>query len=146
MKRYHVPPQLASVTDWPKLALECQYRVKEMAGKCGVTIRQLRSFCKHTLKHKLTTKQWLRQLRLAQAEAWLYDGFSTEAIARNLGYTHASHFCNEFKRERGRPPHVWLALVRKWAGEQVPFIAVELPQLPRERKPFDETKFPWLGL
>lgn len=132
--------------DWPKLALEGQYCVNEIARKCNVTVGQLRSFCKHTLKPRRTTKQWLRRLRLAQAERWLYDGFSTEAVARDLGYWDAAHFCHEFKRERGHSPHAWLAMVRKWEGEQGLFTAVELPKLPPERKPFDETRFPWLGL
>jgi AraC-like DNA-binding protein len=79
-----------------------------------VTVGQLRSFCKHTLEPRRTTKQWLRRLRLAQAEAWLYDGFSTEAVARDLGYWDAAHFCHEFKHERGHAPHLWLAMVRKW--------------------------------
>jgi AraC-like DNA-binding protein len=146
VKAYRAPPQLAAVKDWPKLALYHKYRVGKIAADRHVSLAELRSFCKHTLRNKPTTKQWLRQLRLAQAERQLYNGFSTEAVARELGYKDASHFCNEFKRERGRSPQIWLALVRKWEGQQVPFTAVELPNLPQERKPFDETQFPWLGL
>ena len=120
--------------------------MNEIARKCHATVGQLRSFCKHTLEGT-TTKQWLRRLRLAQAERWLYDGFSTEAVARDLGYWDAAHFCHEFKRERGHTPLAWLAMVRKWEGEQQRLLtAVELPQLPPEREPFDETKFPWLGV
>ncbi len=132
--------------DWPKLALYYKYRVRKIADDCRVSMAELRSFCKHTLKNKPTPKQWLRQLRLAQAERLLCDGFSTQAVARDLGYKDAPHFCHEFKRERGHTPHGWLAMVRKWEDEPVRFTPVELPQLPPERKPFDETKFPWLGM
>jgi hypothetical protein len=77
---------------------------------------------------------------------WLCDGFSTKAVARELGYTDAAHFCHEFKRERGHSPHAWLTLMRKWTDEPVRYTKVELPLLPPEREPFDETRFPWLGL
>ncbi len=130
--------------DWPRLALDCHYRVSEIVEKLNVTVHELRSFCKRTLGG-ITPKQWLRELRLAEARVLLAAGNSTEDVARVLSYTDAAHFSNEFRRVHGMSPQVWRRRNREFNAE-AQARSIRLPALPPPRREFiDESKFPWLG-
>jgi len=144
VRPYRIPPKLAVITHWPELALACRYSVSQIARHCGVTVPQLRSYCRHQVGWKI--KPWLRALRLAEAERALADGQSTAEVAAALGYTDAAHFCGDFKRARRMSPRRWLAWLhwhRTVTGREPVAPPVPLPQA--RVWPCDQD-FDWLGV
>ena len=89
------------------MAEEAGYNAKQLAKRCGVSLRQLeRFFPKATGK---TPQQWLNYLRQQKAFELLTSGQSVKEVSIRLSYKQSSHFSREFKRFHGVPPSELLA-------------------------------------
>jgi AraC-like DNA-binding protein len=87
---------------WERLAVQCDYRVEEMARRCNVSTRQLE---RHFLAvFKTTPKRWLDEVRAHAALQAMARGESVKATATDLKFKHASNFTRFFKRVKGATP------------------------------------------
>jgi AraC-like DNA-binding protein len=108
---------------WEKLALASQFRIRELARICHVSVRTLqRHFQKH---YDLTVSQWLHECRLEHARLQLATAESIKAVAYALGYKCPSHFTRDFKEHFGVPPSLWM--LEKTAARSVAGAADLLP-------------------
>jgi AraC-like DNA-binding protein len=82
-----------------------------MAQRCGLSRDHfIRCFHQST---GISPGAAIRRRRMERAKAMLVeDHGSIEDIARSLGYAGAPSFCAAFRRETGRPPGAWRALMR----------------------------------
>lgn len=112
MRPYCVPPTLASVTNWPRLAFAGHYRVAAVAKSRDVTVPQFRSYCRHIFG--ASPKDYLAGLRDEQACHLLMAGHMARAITRLLDFTDASHFCRDFRQRHRMRPRRWLRLKGRW--------------------------------
>ena len=94
--------RLCQINNWPELAKAAKYRTSDLAGKCGVSTRELQRFilcekgkCPH---------EWLNELRQMQALSLMGSGKSVKEIAFELGYRYPAHFSRDFKHFHGTPP------------------------------------------
>jgi AraC-like DNA-binding protein len=67
-----------------------------MAVLCSVTLRQLERFFK--LQFGRSPTAWMRDLKCRRAAALIASGYSTKAVAGDLGFANSSHFCHEFRK------------------------------------------------
>src|SRR5262245_44018978 len=82
-----------------ELAAVANYRVRKLAGLCGLSIRQLqRDFRRHL---GTTAQAWLNERRLQLARARLLGGEPVKVVALDLGFKHVPNFCEWFKAESG---------------------------------------------
>jgi AraC-like DNA-binding protein len=95
--------RLDRVQDWGALARKANYNSRRLAACCRVSLRQLERYCKASLH--LAPKEWLRAIRLEDAQKLLLEGLSIKEVAAALGYKQVSHFCREFKRNIGCTPN-----------------------------------------
>jgi transcriptional regulator GlxA family with amidase domain len=94
--------KLKHVRDWPALAGEANWSVRELAVLCDVSIRTLETHFENNMG--TTPKAWLCEQRLQKALRILREGFTVKETASELGFMHASQFSREFKRMTGYPP------------------------------------------
>ena len=98
--------RLDRVTDWEKMAPKASYHAGLLATSCGVSDRQL---CRYfLLHHGVTAQAWLDRHRLSLAETMLSEGIKIEAVAKELAFSHASHFYRFFKAHMGATPHEFM--------------------------------------
>jgi transcriptional regulator GlxA family with amidase domain len=93
---------LARVKDWVELARAANYRAEHLAGRCGVSLREMERFFQ--TRTGMTPHEWLNRLRQMQALEFLAGDKSVKATAIELGYIHPAHFSRDFKRFHGLPP------------------------------------------
>ena len=94
--------QLRKISDWQVLAREASFRPADMAAMCSVSLRHLeRHFM---VSFHRTPGEWTRDLRLRLAKDLITQGWSTKAVAEELGFTDSAHLCREFKRMCGNTP------------------------------------------
>ena len=93
---------LFTMQDLEKLANEAEFKPSRMASLCSLSERQLQRLFKGNVC--CTPGQWLRQLQCRLAKDLLCKGYSNKAVAAELKFANASHFCREFKRIWGAPP------------------------------------------
>jgi len=94
--------RLAQVTNWEELAQAAKYRAKNLAGKCGVSLRELQRFLLNRARRR--PHELLNELRQMRALELLAAGKSVKETAIELGYIHPAHFSRDFKQFHGRPP------------------------------------------
>ena len=87
---------------WRNLAFQSQFKGKQLAVLCGVSVRTLQRH--FALKGHTTISVWLRRIRLHEAYLRLKSGSRVKEVAYDLGYRQLSHFSREFKREHGITP------------------------------------------
>lgn len=85
--------------------------IDAMAERCGISRDHfIRCFHQTT---GISPGAAIRRRRIDRAKAMLTeDKGSIEEVARALGYAGAPSFCAAFRRETGRPPGAWRALMR----------------------------------
>jgi transcriptional regulator GlxA family with amidase domain len=99
--------RLLAITDWEAVARRAEFEPARMAGICLASMRQLeRFFADH---HAQTPERWVMQFRLRLAKELLAKGFTTKAVAAELKFADASHFCKAFKRFCGISPQAFAA-------------------------------------
>ena len=89
-------------TSWENLAARANYRPRELAALCNVSLRTLqRHFSQH---YGLTVSKSLRTIRLWEAYRRISEGELVKAVAYDLGYKQLSHFSRAFKELHGICP------------------------------------------
>src|SRR4029077_7787072 len=88
--------RLLRIKDWEELAQQAKFQPGVMASLCPISLRQLERF--FVLKYQMTPNRWTRELRFRLAKQLMAEGWSSKAVAEELGFANASHFCHEFKR------------------------------------------------
>ena len=87
---------------WEHIAKQAQYRPRQMANHCAVSLRTVqRHFRKH---YSLSVTEWLRDVQMEEAKRRLLAGDSVKAVAIALGFKQASHFSHVFKASFGIAP------------------------------------------
>jgi len=94
--------RLTRVSNWEELAEEAGYNPKNLADRCGVSLRQLERFIPQATGK--TPQRWLNDLRQQKACELIASGQSVKEVSIRLGYKQSSHFSREFKRFHGVPP------------------------------------------
>ena len=94
--------RLSTIEDWAGLARKADFNAVQLASLCHVSSRQLERFFQETVH--LTPSQWLRRLQCVLAGELLARGYSTKAVAAELKFANASHFCHVFKKHFGVAP------------------------------------------
>ena len=89
---------------WEGLAVEANYRPRELATLCKVSLRTLqRHFASN---YRLTVSGWMREVRLKQAYERIVKGEQIKAVAYDLGFKQLSHFSRAFKQVHGVCPRM----------------------------------------
>jgi AraC-like DNA-binding protein len=84
------------------LAEQAAYNAKNLAERCGVSLRQLERFFPSAMG--LTPQRWLNALRQQKAFRLIASGQSVKEVSICLGYKQSSHFSRQFKQFHGVPP------------------------------------------
>jgi len=101
--------------DLESLARKANYHPATMADLYPISLRQLdRLFAR---RFRLTPELWCRKLRGTDAIALLSRGYSTKAVAIELGFSNESHLCHEFAKLFGKSPQFFAPKIRKAARD-----------------------------
>jgi len=92
---------------WGELAEAARYRARELAERCGLSLRQLQRRFKS--EKGLTPKQWLQEQRVAAARRMISEGLRPKEIATALKFSDQSHYSKMVRAElpsaaKKRPP------------------------------------------
>src|SRR6266404_1861201 len=96
---------LSNIQNWEKLAQEAAFQPAVMAALCPVSLRQMQRFFAE--RFEKTPREWARELRCRLARQLITQGWSSKAVAADLGFVDASHLCREFKRVYGVSPQTF---------------------------------------
>ena len=102
--RYTVEGKLEGISDCElvSVARASHYRAKELAGRLGITVRQLERF--FLRRFALTPCAWLQRLLAIDAQNLLQRGDPVKEVAAELGFSHARNFSRAFHRIVGISP------------------------------------------
>lgn len=96
---------LIRIRDWESRAEAADYSLHALAGKCGVSVRQVE---RHFKKHfQLTPRRWLRGFRMEQAARLLNEKKSVKIVASDVGYNCPEHFTRAFTGHFGVAPSAY---------------------------------------
>jgi AraC-like DNA-binding protein len=84
---------------------------------CSISLRQLERF--FALRFGKTPGEWSRELKCRRALKLITEGYSNKAVAAELRFAGASHFCHEFKRVYGASPQSFLPGSQNVASRQL---------------------------
>ena len=87
---------LEHIGDWESMIVETRYSSKELAARCGFSVRHLQRFILR--RYRKTLAEFISGIRLQKAYMLLKSGFSIKETAHGLGYKQVSHFCRCFKK------------------------------------------------
>jgi AraC-like DNA-binding protein len=87
---------LDHISDWETMIVETRYSSKDLAARCGFSVRHLQRFIFRRYRKTLT--EFISGIRLQKAYMLLKSGFSIKETALGLGYKQVSHFCRCFKK------------------------------------------------
>jgi AraC-like DNA-binding protein len=94
--------------DWEQLAPLARFDAGELAGLCGISLRQLQRDFQRQLAQ--APQEWLNEQRLKTATRMLLTGQPVKVVAWELGYKQPSHFCRQFKDYHQLTPKQFVAL------------------------------------
>jgi AraC-like DNA-binding protein len=94
--------RLETIADWEPLVIESGYSVKNLAARCGYSVRSLQRFVSSKFNRGLL--EFIADLRLRRARTLLREGLSVKETAAELGYKQPSHFCRCFKEYHRMTP------------------------------------------
>src|SRR6266481_3806786 len=98
--------RLLRIEKWEILARQADFQPARMAALCSISLRQLERF--FALRFGKTPGEWSRELKCRQALKLITEGYTSKAVAAELKFASASHFCHEFKRFYGASPQSFL--------------------------------------
>jgi AraC-like DNA-binding protein len=98
---------LDRLNDWVSLARSARYRPDNLARLCSVSLRQLQRH--FAARFGCAPRVWLDDLRLQEARTRLLAGEYVKALAFDLGFANAPHFCRSFKLRYGLSPLAFVA-------------------------------------
>jgi AraC-like DNA-binding protein len=88
--------------NWENLAAEANYRPRELATLCSVSLRTLQRHFSE--RYHMTLSAWLREVRLNTAYERVKSGEAIKAVSYDLGFKQPSHFSRVFKQVHGVAP------------------------------------------
>ena len=94
--------RLERIVDWEPLMAETGYSARNLAARCGYSVRSLQRFVSN--RHGQCLLDFIAGLRLERARVLLQAGYSVKETAIELGYKQPSHFCRCFKEWFGLTP------------------------------------------
>jgi AraC-like DNA-binding protein len=94
-----------STMEWERLAFVVEFRPRELAKECGVSLRTLQRLFR--TRYDMSVTEWLRAVRMREGYTRLRNGERIKAVAYSLGFKQLSHFSREFKKEFGVSPSVF---------------------------------------
>ena len=116
-------------SEWQRLARSSGYRATELASIAGVSLRTLQRHFRSC--YGVTVSDWLKTVRLREADYRIRSGDRVKKVAFDLGYKQLSHFSREFKRAHGIPPTRIVPQVpsalKQAIAEEVPHLKVAAP-------------------
>jgi transcriptional regulator GlxA family with amidase domain len=118
-----VNARLIKIQAWEELAKQARFQPASMAALCPISLRQLERFFVETFDK--SPGEWARELRCRLARQLISEGWSTKAVAAELGFVDGAHFCHEFKRVYGFPPQSFAPLFS--ARHATPFTEHGIP-------------------
>ena len=93
---------LDHISDWEALVVDAHYSVKNLATRCGFSVRHLERFILVRYGKKLGA--FISGIRMQKAYNLLKCGFTVKETALGLGYKQVSHFCRSFKKHYDANP------------------------------------------
>jgi AraC family transcriptional regulator len=103
--------KLENIKDWRPLAREADFKPNKMAALCNISERQLERHFKEQMR--MPPRRWLQYHRSGLAKKLMARGYSTKAVAKDLKFASASHFCHAFKSATGVSPQQFAPGYRK---------------------------------
>jgi AraC-like DNA-binding protein len=101
--------------DWERLAPLARFDAGELAGLCGISLRQLqRDFQRQFAQ---APQDWLNEQRLKTATRMLLTGQPVKVVASELGYKQSNHFSRQFKDYHQLTPTQFVALEMSLMGK-----------------------------
>jgi len=97
--------------DWERVAMDAEFRPKQMAAMCRISLRQLERLFARAFRQ--TPKAWVRDLRCRLAMALIVQGRSNKEVVAELHFGSASHFCHDFRKIHPEPPQ---KTAESWLG------------------------------
>ena len=94
-----------STMEWERLALIVEFRPRDLAKQCGVSLRTLQRLFRN--RYDMALSEWLRGVRMREAYSRLRSGQRIKEVAFSLGFKQLSHLSREFKKEFGVSPSVF---------------------------------------
>ncbi len=94
-----------SLEDLTQKAAQARYQNRMFVQLCAMRPRTLQRQFQGILK--TTPRDWLNQMRLAEAQKRIFAGHSVKEVAFDLGYKNTSHFSRAFKRYHGTAAREW---------------------------------------
>ena len=94
--------RLDAIADWKRVARKCGYRVDKIAQNVGLTTREIERY--FSKRYRLSPKEWVDNLRMADARRCLQRGMTIKEVALRLGFKHAQDFSRAYGRINGAPP------------------------------------------
>jgi AraC-like DNA-binding protein len=91
------------------VAKAARYQPGLMAVNFHVSLRQFERL--FTDRFKKNPSDWCRELRARNAVPLIAQGMPIKAVAAELYYANASHFCHEFKKVYGLAPGAFVLAV-----------------------------------
>jgi AraC-like DNA-binding protein len=88
--------------NWNNLAAAANYRPRQLASLCAVSLRTLQRH--FSGRYGMTLTAWLRGIRLNQAYERIKAGEAIKAVSYELGFKQPSHFSRVFKQVHGVAP------------------------------------------
>jgi transcriptional regulator GlxA family with amidase domain len=93
---------LSKVQNWPELAQKADWKARNLARLCGVSLRSLEVWFLRT--NAVSPKHWLCDQRRQRAIEFLKAGVSVKETASLLGYRYPHHLSRELKKNFGLNP------------------------------------------
>jgi AraC-like DNA-binding protein len=94
--------RLDRITDWDAVIVKCDFKLRKMAKKCGVSERTLRRYFRDHFR--VRAKEWRDARRLEMAFLGLVGGEQIKAASIKLKFKHPENFSAFIKRQTGRRP------------------------------------------
>ncbi len=135
-RKWIVKSRLLDISDWNRLGHLSGFRVKLLAGRIKVSVRQLERFFHDHFKVSL--RSWLQGLLAAEAKQLLLQDRSIKEVATALGQSTTSNFSRTFRRVVGLSPSTFQIRSRSTENAAAPAVTE-----PARVKPAQMSRFEW---
>jgi len=97
-----MPSPLTKINSWEELARRAEFKASALANLCHTSERQLQRFFNQ--RNGVPPRQWMRDMQFKLAADLISKGYTNKAVAKELSFASATHFCREFKVCFGTTP------------------------------------------
>jgi AraC-like DNA-binding protein len=99
--------RIACEESWEQMGLRANFRAREMARLCDLSLRQLEREFRRRLGR--SPQSWLNERRILAAGELLLAGVPIKKLSPDLGFKQVSHFHRQFKCRTGMTPMQFLS-------------------------------------